>query len=85
MKRLETREQPFFLGKQKQTTRSKSTKGTFHHLIALICTVAGKCVPIVYFWIFFNEINDLRRLQQANPNQKIVINEALREGYKSAL
>jgi hypothetical protein len=62
MKRLETREKPFFPGKQKQTTRSKSTKGTFHHLIALICTVAGNRVQIARFRIFFNEINDLRRL-----------------------
>jgi hypothetical protein len=46
MKRPETREKPFFHGKQKQTTRDESTKGTFHHLIALICTVAGKRVLI---------------------------------------
>jgi hypothetical protein len=42
MKHPETRWQPFSCGKHKQTTRDESTKGTFHHLIALICTVAGK-------------------------------------------
>ncbi len=83
MKRLETREQPFPLA-NKNNNRRKSIKGTFHHLIALICTVAGKTVPTAYFLIFFNEINDLRQLRQGKSNQKIVINEALREGYKSA-
>jgi hypothetical protein len=44
MKHPETRWQPFFHMQIKQFSRTKKPKGTFHHLIALICTVAGKPV-----------------------------------------
>jgi hypothetical protein len=69
----------------KQPSAMKKPKGTFHHLIALICTVAGKPVQNTQIWNFFNEINNLQRFQEAHHKLKIVINEALRKGTKSGL
>jgi hypothetical protein len=44
----------------KQPSPAKRPKGTFHHLIALICTVAGKPVQNTLIANFFNEINNLQ-------------------------
>jgi hypothetical protein len=85
MKRPETRWLPFFHMQIKQPSGTKKPKGTFHHLIALICTVAGKPVQNTQISNFFNEINNLQRFQHLHHRLNIVINEALRKGTKSGL
>jgi hypothetical protein len=85
MTRPETQWQVLFTSKQQHSKPAERPKDTLPHFFALICTVSGNCHPTSYFWIFFNEINNLRRFCEPVLRPKIVINEALRGCCKSGL
>jgi hypothetical protein len=86
MTRPETQWQALFTSKQQQHSKpARRSKDTSSHFFALICTVSGNYHPTSYFWIFFNEINNLRRFCEQNLMPKNVINEALRRSCKSGL
>jgi hypothetical protein len=64
--------------------------GTFHHLIALFSTVAGKAHSTkVRAGIFCNQINDLAAVANAERTQKNVLKQALRlkseSGFSAAI
>jgi hypothetical protein len=85
MTRPETQWQALFTSKQQHSKPARRSKDTSSHFFALICTVSGNCYPTSYFWIFFNEINNLQRFCETIFTPKIVINEALRRSCKSVL
>jgi hypothetical protein len=59
-------------------TRKTGLKGTFHHLIALFCTVAGKAGHARgHATIFCNEIKDLEAFQEEEKRQNPLSNKHL--------